>query len=248
MTLLEGVLVLLGAAVAGAGGLLVPRLVAALPEPEPEPEPDVPGAEAPRPRPTYAEVAARPGLGPRCGLLAAVVGALVSWALVRGDDAAALVGLVPLVPVAVALAVVDLHTSLLPSRLVLPATGALLALGVLGWAVTGEREDLVRGLVGLVGVRSLYWVMWWIRSAGLGFGDVRLGALVGFALAHLGWAQLLVGVYAGFLVFGVPGLVLALVRRDRSLLKVPYPYGPAMLAGALVGVLAGPAVAGLAGG
>ena len=41
------------------------------------------------------------------------------------------------------------------------------------------------------------------------------------------------------------GLLLALVRRDRRLLRAAYPFGPFMVVGALLGVLAGPALVGL---
>ena len=77
----------------------------------------------------------------------------------------------------------------------------------------------------------------------MGFGDVRLAALLGLALGHVGWAELLVGVYSGFLVFGLPGLLLALVRWDRALLRTAFPFGPFMLVGALLGA-AGRAVGG----
>lgn len=46
--------------------------------------------------------------------------------------------------------------------------------------------------------------------------------------------------YAPFLLFGLPGLALAIVRRDRTLMRTPYPFGPAMLAGLVVGVVLGP--------
>ena len=75
----------------------------------------------------------------------------------------------------------------------------------------------------------------------MGYGDVRLAGLLGIALGWLGWSELLTGVYAGFLLGGVGGLALSLLRLvDRR----AYPFGPFMLLGALVGVLAGPAVAG----
>ena len=82
-------------------------------------------------------------------------------------------------------------------------------------------------------------MLWWVDSAGLGFGDVRLAALLGLELAWFGWAELAVGTYAAFLVFGVPGLLVALWRRDRRLLRTALPFGPAMLLGALVGLAAG---------
>lgn len=221
-----------GAATAGLLGAAVPALVRRLPEPHPDPDP-VPGEP---PKEPYADLAARPRLLPACAAVSAAAGALVGSAL--GWDPA-LVGLVPLLPVGVALAFVDWRTRLLPSRIVLPATAAVVVLGLLGWAVTGDHADLVRATAGLLAVRSCYWLLWRVHATGMGFGDVRLAALLGFVLGHLGWGPLLVGTYAPFLIFGLPGLLLAVVRRDRSLLRTAYPFGPAMLAGALVGVVAG---------
>ena len=223
-------------AACAAAGLTVPALIRRIPEPV-----DADPAEADEPPgPTYAEVAARPGLAWRCAVAAGVAGAVVG--LVTGW-ARPLLLLVPLVPVAVALGVVDWHTRLLPRLVVLPATGVAVVLGSVLALVTGSYQDLLRAGVGLVATRSLFWVLWRVHSAGMGFGDVRLAALLGFVLGHLGWAQLVVGVYAGFLVFGLPALARVLLRRDRRLLKAALPFGPAMLAGALVGVALGPVVA-----
>lgn len=232
----------LGAVLAGVLGALVPGLIARLPEPEPAPEP-FPGEP---PKVAYDVLAARRGLRVACVTASALAGGLVGAAV--GWEPA-LVGLVPLVPVGVALAVVDWHTRLLPSRVVLPATAALGALAVVGWAVTGDADDLIRAAVAMLAVRSFYWLLWRVRASGMGFGDVRLSALLGLTLGHLGWPEVLVGTYAPFLIFGLPGLLLAVVRRDRSLLRTPYPFGPAMLVGALVGVVAGePLLAGLVSG
>ncbi len=80
--------------------------------------------------------------------------------------------------------------------------------------------------------------------AGL-FGAIGATALLGAVLGRAGWAELVVGTYAPFLLFAVPGLLLALVRRDRRLLRAAYPFGPFMVVGALLGVLVGPALVGL---
>lgn len=223
---------LLGAVLSGLLALAVPRLVAALPEPDPAPE--VPEGEPPKP--TYASLAARRGLLPG-SVLAALVGGGLAGGAVGPGWALALV--VVAVPVCVALAFIDWHTRLLPSRIVLPATGVLLVLLALEWAVTGEHEGPLRAVIGMVVVRSVFWVLWFIHSAGMGFGDVRLAALLGLVLGRAGWAELAVGAYAGFLLFAVPGLLLALVRWDRRLLKVAYPFGPFMVVGALVGIVLG---------
>ena len=223
------------AVVAGVAGMLVPRLIRALPEPTP-----VDDAVDAEPKTAYAEIGARPGLWWRTAGASAVAAGLVGLAVGRDSW---LVATIPLVPVLVALSVVDWHTKLLPTRIVLPATAYALAVALALWPVTGDHTDLLRSVLGLVVARSVFWVLWFVHSAGMGFGDVRLAALLGIALGHLGWGELVVGLYTGFLIFGLPGLLLAVVRRDRSLLRSAFPFGPFMVVGALVGVLVGPWVA-----
>jgi len=219
-------------------GALVPTLIERIPEPDDERHPDD-GPKVP-----YAVVGARAGLALQTTVLSGVASGLVGYAV--GWDRA-LVGLLPLVPVCVALAVVDQRTRLLPKIVVLPATGALIGLGVLDAVLAGDHTDLLRAAIGLVVARSFYWVLWFLHSAGMGFGDVRLAALLGFPLAHLGWHEFALGMYSGFLVFALPGLLLALVRWDRDELRTPRPFGPAMIVGALLGVVLGPTLlAGLA--
>ena len=226
---------LVAAACGAAGGWFVPALIGRLPEPTPDPT----EKEPKEPKEPYADIAALPGLAWKSALAsaacAALVGAAVGWQW-------ALVILVPLVPLSVALAVIDWRTRLLPTRLLRPATGVAILLGLIGWAVTRDPDDLVRAVIALVAVRSVFWVLWWFHSAGMGFGDVRLAALLGFALGQLGWGEVVVGVYSSFLIFALPGLLLAIVRRDRALLKSAFPFGPFMLGGALIGVLFGSAI------
>jgi leader peptidase (prepilin peptidase)/N-methyltransferase len=238
---------LVAAVLAGLGGLLVPRLIAWVPEPAPRAEPEEPEEpqepeEREPPKMLYTEVAARPGLGWRSAIAAALVGGLVGGA--TGPDWS-LLWLVPLVPIGVALSVIDWHTKLLPRVIVLPATLAAIVLVVAVGLVTGERDALVRALVAMVVVRSFYWVLWSVLpGVGMGFGDVRLAAIVGLVLGWLGWGAVAIGVWVGMAVFGLPGLVLAIVRWDRTLLKKPFPFGPFMLIGAVVGLVWGTALAG----
>ena len=189
----------------------------------------------------YADIAGRPGLGWRSAVIAAVSGALLGAA--TGLDWS-LLWLIPLTPVAVALSVIDWHTRLLPRRIVVPATlAAILVVAVVGLA-TGERDALVRALLGMLVARSFFWVLWWLRSAGMGFGDVRLAAPVGLVLGWVGWGALAIGLWIGFIVFALPALGLTIVRRDRSLLKKSFPFGPFMVIGALLGLVWGTALAG----
>jgi leader peptidase (prepilin peptidase) / N-methyltransferase len=140
---------------------------------------------------------------------------------------------------AVALAAIDLGVRRLPDRIVLPsypvALLLLLAPAVArhDWAATG------RALLAAAALYVLYYVLWFFRA--MGGGDLALAPLLGLYLGWLGWAPVLVGVFAGFALGGAAGLVLlaAGVARRRSTV----PFGPAMLAGAFLAVLAAAPIA-----
>lgn len=214
------------------GGALVPALIARIPEPEPGPDPER------EPKELYSEIAALPGLPWRCATVAALVGALIGlsvgweWSLLF---------LVPMVPVSVALAVVDWRTRLLPTKVIGPWYVGTVVLVLVCWVATRDTDDLIRAGWGWLIAGGLYFVLWFIYPRGLGYGDVRLSGVLGIALGYLGWGPLLVGVYGGFLLGGVGGGLLSLLRVVE---RMGFPFGPFMLVGALVGVLAGDAILG----
>lgn len=251
----EVVLVAALAAVAcGLAGLLVPAAIARLAEPPPDPvvaeleAKALQGALTERqqrrldegPKPRYVDVAATAHLGPITSVTSAVVAVLVVVAVGADRDLALLL---PLVPVGVLLAVVDLHTRLLPRLVVLGATGFGLVVALALWALSGDPDQLVRAAIGMALGFVLFFVVWFVYPPGMGYGDVRLAGLCGLVLAHQGWAEWGVGLYSSFLLFGVPGVLLAVVRRDAGLLKHHFPFGPFLLAGIVVGLLAGGPVA-----
>lgn len=222
---LVGVVVLCGLA-----GLGVPRLIARIPEPVPKD-----GEEAVA---RYGPVAALPGLAWRAAVVSAVAGGLIAGSV--GLDWP-LLFLLPLVPVAVALAFVDLHTHLLPTKVVWPTLGGTAVLAAVAAVADDDPVALLHAVVGAVVVFAFFHALWWFYPAGMGYGDVRLSAVVGFVLGYFGWAELLVGVYGAFVVFAVLGVVRAAVRRDRRSLGDALPFGPFLLGGVLLGVVAGAA-------
>lgn len=219
-----------------AGGLggVVPTLIARLPEPV---EHDAPPAEGPKEQ--YAVLARRRWL-PVITVLGSVAIMLLTGPRL-GEDRLGW-AMAVLAPVLVLLAVVDGRTRLLPRVVVLPATVVLLLLVVLEWVVDRDTAVLVRAVAAMLVARSFFWVLWFVRRAGMGFGDVRLAALIGLVLGRVGWTQWLVGLYGGLLLFGVFGITLMLVRRDRNTLRRAYPFGPFMIAGAVLGILLGGSV------
>jgi leader peptidase (prepilin peptidase)/N-methyltransferase len=228
-------------------GALVPGLVARIPEPGPEnPAKEVGGADAAsdgdqltetaEPKERYDAIAALRGLRWKTALVSGAVAALVGARL--GWDPALLV-LMYLVPVGVALGLIDWRTRLLPTKVIAPSYYVVVVLTVLAALIGGDWDSLLRAGWGWLIAGGTFFVLWFIYPRGMGYGDVRLSGLLGIALGYLGWAELLTGVYAGFLIGGVGGLLLSLLRIvDRK----AYPFGPFMLVGALVGVLVGPGV------
>lgn len=222
---------LVGAVVAavlcGALGTFVPRLIATTPEP-PEPAED---------KELYAAIAATARLSWLAPAICALIGALIGGAV--GLDWS-LLFLVPLVPVGVALALIDWRTRLLPTRIIAPTYLVLIPLVVVAGLVSGEPRALVRAAIGWALMGGVYVLLWVIHPAGMGYGDVRLSGILGIVLGYLGWGQLALGGWTAFLLGGLGGLVLvALKVIDRR----HNPFGPWMLIGALVGIVTGPAFA-----
>ena len=267
----EGWFPVAGVVMALAGAVLgwfVPALIARIPEPEPAEESGVdeaggaregsadrrhhddeldddaaeqraatPPVEPEEPKERYDAIAALPGLAWKSALASGVTAGLVGMRI--GWEPVLLVWAY-LVPVGVALAVVDWRTRLLPTKVIAPSYAVVAALTLLAGALGGDWDSLQRALWGWLIAGGTFFVLWFVYPRGMGYGDVRLSGLLGIGLGYLGWGELLTGVYAGFLLGGVGGLLLSLLRIvDRK----AYPFGPFMLVGAVVGVLAGPGVA-----
>ncbi|MGO4534648.1 prepilin peptidase [Leifsonia sp. 2MCAF36] len=145
-----------------------------------------------------------------------------------------------LAAVSIALALIDLDTHRLPDRIVLPAYvvggGLLTVVAVLnadGWG-------LLRALIGAAAAFLFYLVLGLVKPGAMGFGDVKLAGLLGLYLGWVGWSALVIGIFGGFIVGGILALVLLAARRVS--VGGGIPFGPSMLAGAWIGLVAGPAI------
>ncbi|MGN6521999.1 MAG: prepilin peptidase [Actinomycetes bacterium] len=138
---------------------------------------------------------------------------------------------------AVALTMIDIDHHRLPNAIVLPSYGVLLALLLLPVVFDHDTGALLRALIGGLALFAFYVALVLVYPAGMGVGDVQLAGVLGLALGFLGWGQLAVGAFLGFLLGGVYSVGLVLARRAGR--KTAIPFGPFMLSGALLAVLVG---------
>jgi leader peptidase (prepilin peptidase)/N-methyltransferase len=154
----------------------------------------------------------------------------------------ALVGFLVLFATLVAVSVIDVEHYRLPDAVVLPAIA--LSVALLGAATigTGDVGPLQRASVGAAMYFGLLLVAHLASPRGMGFGDVKLGALMG---AYLGWlapsyagvvSLVLWAMLAGFVAGSIGALAFLAVRRRSE----PIPFGPFLALGTVVVVLSGP--------
>jgi leader peptidase (prepilin peptidase)/N-methyltransferase len=144
--------------------------------------------------------------------------------------------------VAIALTLTDLEHRRLPNRILLPGIGVGLVLLVAGALADGTPSASLRAAAGGAAYFALLLVVALAARGGFGFGDVKLGALLGMFLAYRSWGVLGVGVFAAFAIGGLVAGVLLLLRRANR--KTALPFGPSMVAGAAIALVWGEALAG----
>jgi leader peptidase (prepilin peptidase)/N-methyltransferase len=140
----------------------------------------------------------------------------------------------------VALAAIDLRIQRLPDRLTLPAYPVLIALLAAAALAGHDLGALARALLGGLAMAAGYLLLGLVRPGQLGGGDVKLAGLVGLVLGWLGWPTVLYGAALGFVLAAVASLALLAARRVT--LRSAISFGPFLLGGALLAILAvGPA-------
>jgi leader peptidase (prepilin peptidase)/N-methyltransferase len=188
--------------------------------------------------PRYADVARTPNL---------------AWWLAGGAAVAAVIvaAVVPLhlLPawlvmcgVGAWLAFIDWHTTLLPKRIVYALALAIVVLVAAEAWLAADARILWRALFAGAGAFLAFYLFWMIadrwKPGSFGYGDVRLSFPLGITLGSVGAGVAFYGLYAGFVLGAVAGLVM---RRQG--LSGAFAFGPWMVAGAVLGPVIGAIVA-----
>ncbi len=138
------------------------------------------------------------------------------------------------------LTVIDLEHHRLPDRLVgAAAVGSMASLAV-DATVTGSWAALVRGLLCAAVAFVMFFGMALISPRGMGFGDVKVAALLSLHTGWLSWELAVIALLAGFVVGALTSLALVVARQVS--LQTAIPFGPALLVGAWLVVIATPTV------
>jgi leader peptidase (prepilin peptidase)/N-methyltransferase len=136
-----------------------------------------------------------------------------------------------------ALALIDIDRCRLPHALTITSYPVVAVLLVLDVPFTAHGwEHLAGSLAGMAGLWLFYAVLAFTFPGQMGWGDVWLAGLLGLPLGWLGlWA--LIGGTLAALLLAWPAAVRTTAARRRGREASLIPFGPFMLAGALLAVL-----------
>jgi leader peptidase (prepilin peptidase)/N-methyltransferase len=175
---------------------------------------------------------------PLVELLTSAVWLVLGWWSWQPD------GIDPLLPLllvlgsaGVALWFIDIEHFRLPDAIVLPLYPVTVVGLVIAGLASGEWP-LVAALAGGAVWVALIGGLWLLTGGrGMGFGDVKLAPVLGITLGWVALEASVVGLLAAFVLGGIVGVFLMATGRARRGTHIP--FGPYLLLGALVGLLAG---------
>jgi leader peptidase (prepilin peptidase)/N-methyltransferase len=142
--------------------------------------------------------------------------------------------------VVILLTVTDIDTKLIPNRILGPGTLVGVILLTIGALLAGSLGDLLRAAAAGALYLTAMVLLGLVARGALGFGDVKLAFLLGVFTGYLGWGQLAVAGLGAFILGGIVSIVLLATRRASR--KDFIPFGPFMVAAAIIAVVFGDAI------
>ena len=136
--------------------------------------------------------------------------------------------------VAIPLALIDLKTHRLPDTLTLPLWAASAGVAFATIPDSGWELAISSCVASALSVLFL-WLLAECPGRPLGFGDVKLGGIIGIQLGIYGVDCALTTVAFSFVVGGLAGLWLVVTGQRRA--RDHISFGPAMVVAAIIGLL-----------
>ena len=124
---------------------------------------------------------------------------------------------------------IDLDNGIIPNRLVL-----LLLLWSIAWQLIHPNITLAAAGTGLLAGGGLFYLIAVLSKGGMGGGDIKLMAVLGFAL---GWPLVLIVFLLAFLLGAAVGVILMLAGKKTR--RDPLPFGPFIAISFLISVFWG---------
>lgn len=170
--------------------------------------------------------------------LTASVGLSVALFLAQSPDVAARSSQVAALVVFSAggawISVVDAREHRIPNLLLLPLAAALGGIVFVATLASGQPEQLLVSLTGAAVLFGVYLLL--AIAGGIGFGDVKLGAVIGLYLAWISPTAAIAATILAY-VFAAPQAIATLIRRARAAQPARVPFGPYMFAGAITAAI-----------
>lgn len=172
-----------------------------------------------------------------------VVVTAVGTAAVSGAVAAALgpswvlVGYLAFVFMTAALFLTDIDHKRIPNRISYPGTVITAALLGIGAWLDGTIAAYPRALLAALVFSVFFGIVYVIARGGFGLGDVKLAVSLGLFSGFLGWDRLFLAGMATAAFGGVFALVAVIALRAGA--KTELPYGPPMILGTWLAIVAG---------
>lgn len=189
------------------------------------------------PRRRCPHCAARTARAERPLVLAVVSAAVLGAMAARIGDDVVLAAYAVLGLSLVAISAVDLERFLIPNRLVYPTAALVGPLLVVSSAVDHRWGSLARAAIAAAAAFVGFLAVHLAVPQGMGFGDVRLAALVGLASGWLGLGHAFVAFFAAFVLGAAVGVGVMVTGHGGR--KTRIPFGPFMAVGAVIAVVWG---------
>ena len=126
--------------------------------------------------------------------------------------------------------VYDLKHYIIPDKIIYPA---ILVSGIFVWQhATYNIQYTIYAAIGA----SVFFAAMFFASRGkwMGFGDVKLAFFMGL---FLGWPNILVGLFAAFMLGGIIGM--GLIVCGKKTMKSQVPFGPFLVTGTFIAMFLG---------